>query len=73
MTFNPTMLVQKEIRLQGSIAYTAEDFGDAVELLNSGTAKATPLITHREPLEKVDEAFGVQLQKDRSIKVLVKP
>jgi (R,R)-butanediol dehydrogenase / meso-butanediol dehydrogenase / diacetyl reductase len=73
MTFNPTMLVQKEIRLQGSIAYTAADFRDAVELLNAGTVQATPLITHREPLEKVGEAFEVQLQKDRSIKVLVRP
>jgi 2-desacetyl-2-hydroxyethyl bacteriochlorophyllide A dehydrogenase len=73
VTFNPTMLVQKEIRLQGSIAYTGEDFREAVDLLNRGVVKAAPLITHREPLEKVDDAFGVQLQKDQSIKVLVKP
>ena len=48
VTFNPTVLVQKEIRLQGSIAYTGEDFADAVELLRSGKAKATPLITQRD-------------------------
>ena len=36
VTFNPTVLVQKEIRLQGSIAYTSDDFGEAVALLSSG-------------------------------------
>jgi 2-desacetyl-2-hydroxyethyl bacteriochlorophyllide A dehydrogenase len=73
VSFNPTMLVQKEIRLQGSIAYTSEDFADAVELLRSGAAQVDPLITHREPLDKVSEAFTVQLEKDQSIKVLVTP
>jgi 2-desacetyl-2-hydroxyethyl bacteriochlorophyllide A dehydrogenase len=73
MTFNPTVLVQKEIRLQGSIAYTGEDFRDAVELVRSGQAQAEPLITQRESLENVSGAFSVQLRKDESIKVLVKP
>jgi (R,R)-butanediol dehydrogenase/meso-butanediol dehydrogenase/diacetyl reductase len=73
VTFNPTMLVQKEIRLQGSIAYTGEDFADAVKLLASGQAVSEPLITQRESLENVKGAFEVQLQKDRSIKVLVSP
>ena len=73
VTFNPTVLVQKEIRLQGSIAYTGEDFADAVALLASGQAVSEPLITQRESLENVAGAFEVQLQKDRSIKVLVSP
>ena len=33
VSFNPTVLVQKEVRFQGSIPYTGEDFADAVELL----------------------------------------
>src|SRR5439155_10156985 len=70
ITFNPTTLVQREIRLQGSIAYTSDDFREAVELLSSGTAQAGPLITHRKPLDEIGEAFSVQLQKDESIKVL---
>jgi threonine dehydrogenase-like Zn-dependent dehydrogenase len=73
VTFNPTVLVQKEIRLQGSIAYTGEDFADAVELLRSGQAQATPLITQRASLDDIGEAFEVQLQKDRSLKVVVMP
>jgi 2-desacetyl-2-hydroxyethyl bacteriochlorophyllide A dehydrogenase len=73
VTFNPTVLVQKEIRLQGSIAYTGEDFAEAVELLRSGRAQSTPLITQRTSLDEIGDAFEVQLQKDRSLKVVVMP
>jgi (R,R)-butanediol dehydrogenase/meso-butanediol dehydrogenase/diacetyl reductase len=73
VSFNPTVLVQKEVRLQGSIAYTGADFADAVELLRGGAAQATPLITQRASLDDVGEAFEVQLQKDRSLKVVVVP
>jgi 2-desacetyl-2-hydroxyethyl bacteriochlorophyllide A dehydrogenase len=73
VTFNPTVLVQKEIRLQGSIAYTSDDFAEAVALISRGAVQAAPLITQRESLDSVAEAFEVQLQKDRSLKVLVTP
>ena len=73
VTFDPTALVQREIRLQGSIAYTSEDFREAVRLLSTGEAEVGPLVTHRKPLEQIGEAFCVQLQKDESIKVLVTP
>jgi 2-desacetyl-2-hydroxyethyl bacteriochlorophyllide A dehydrogenase len=73
LTFNPTLLVQKEIRLQGSIAYTGEDFAEAVSLINEGKAQAHPLITQRLPLDEIGHAFEVQLDKDRSLKVLVTP
>lgn len=73
VTFNPTALVQKELRLQGSIAYTSEDFAEAIELLRRGAARADALITQRERLDDIGEAFRVQLSKDRSLKVLVTP
>jgi (R,R)-butanediol dehydrogenase/meso-butanediol dehydrogenase/diacetyl reductase len=73
VTFNPTALVQRELRLQGSIAYTSEDFAEAIELLRSGAARADTLITQRERLDDIAEAFRVQLEKDRSLKVLVTP
>lgn len=73
VTFNPTVLVQKEIRLLGSIAYTGEDFAEAVALIRSGKAQAGPLITQRHPLDEIAQAFETQLDKDRSLKVLVTP
>jgi 2-desacetyl-2-hydroxyethyl bacteriochlorophyllide A dehydrogenase len=73
ITLDPTALVQREIRLQGSIAYTSDDFREAVRLLSTGAAQAGPLVTHRKPLDRIGEAFSVQLQKEESIKVLVEP
>jgi threonine dehydrogenase-like Zn-dependent dehydrogenase len=73
ITFNPTVLVQKEIRLQGSIAYTGEDFSEAVALVREGKVQAGPLITQRHSLDAIAQAFEVQLDKDRSLKVLVTP
>jgi 2-desacetyl-2-hydroxyethyl bacteriochlorophyllide A dehydrogenase len=73
VSFNPTVLVQKEIRLQGSIAYTSDDFGEAVALLTRGAVQFAPLITQRESLDDVAGAFAVQLEKDRSLKVLITP
>jgi 2-desacetyl-2-hydroxyethyl bacteriochlorophyllide A dehydrogenase len=73
ISLDPTVLVQREIRLQGSIAYTSEDFREAVELLSKGVAQVDPLITHRESLDKIGEAFSMQLRKNESIKVLVEP
>jgi 2-desacetyl-2-hydroxyethyl bacteriochlorophyllide A dehydrogenase len=73
VTFDPTVLVQKELRMLGSIAYTSEDFAEAIRLLEEGAAKAEPLITQREALDDIGEAFETQLRKDRSLKVLVTP
>jgi 2-desacetyl-2-hydroxyethyl bacteriochlorophyllide A dehydrogenase len=73
VSFNPTVLVQKEIRMQGSIAYTSDDFSEAVALISRGAVQSAPLITQREPLAAVADAFAVQLEKDRSLKVLIVP
>lgn len=73
ITFNPTALVQKEIRLQGSIAYTEADFAEAVALLADERVKVGPLITQVLRLDEIGEAFEIQLEKDRSLKVLVTP
>jgi 2-desacetyl-2-hydroxyethyl bacteriochlorophyllide A dehydrogenase len=73
VSFNPTSLVQREVTLKGSIAYTSSDFAEAIELLSTGKAVAAPLITQRERLDDIGDAFKVQLEKDRSIKVLVTP
>jgi 2-desacetyl-2-hydroxyethyl bacteriochlorophyllide A dehydrogenase len=73
VSFNPTVLVQKEIRMQGSIAYTSDDFGEAVALLARGAVQYAPLITQRESLDDISGAFAVQMEKDRSLKVLITP
>jgi len=73
ISLNPTVLVQKEIRLQGSIAYTGEDFAEAAALVAEGKVKAAPLITQHISIDDIGEAFEIQLEKERSLKVIVTP
>ena len=70
-TIEPMRAVQREVVLRGSANVTPEDFRDAIELIGSGAVATTPLLTHRLPLERVQEAFEAQLDANASVKVLV--
>jgi L-iditol 2-dehydrogenase len=45
------------------------------DLLSQGKLHATEMITHKFPLEKINEAFETAVDKDKtkSIKVVVEP
>jgi threonine dehydrogenase-like Zn-dependent dehydrogenase len=47
-----------------------QEFPEAVRLLADGTVRATPLITHRFPLERIQDAFAAH-QSPEAIKVCV--
>jgi 2-desacetyl-2-hydroxyethyl bacteriochlorophyllide A dehydrogenase len=66
-------VVQKELRLRGSFAYTADDAAEAFRLLAEGRVRVADLVTHRVPLARVAEAFTTQHAVDGSIKVMVVP
>ncbi|MEU7814803.1 alcohol dehydrogenase catalytic domain-containing protein [Pseudonocardia sp. NPDC049154] len=66
-------VVQKELRLLGSFAYTGPDATEAFRLLADGLVDVAPLVSHRVPLSRVAEAFGTQHAVDGSVKVLVLP
>jgi 2-desacetyl-2-hydroxyethyl bacteriochlorophyllide A dehydrogenase len=66
-------VVQKELRLLGSFAYTALDCSNAFALLARGRLPVAPLISHRFALADITEAFEAQLQTAASIKVMVNP
>ncbi|GEL23859.1 alcohol dehydrogenase [Pseudonocardia sulfidoxydans NBRC 16205] len=66
-------VVQKELRLRGTFAYTGDDATEAFRLLESGAVDVAPLVTHRIPLSRVDEAFAAQHATDGSVKVVVLP
>jgi 2-desacetyl-2-hydroxyethyl bacteriochlorophyllide A dehydrogenase len=65
--------VQKELRVQGSFAYRAADTSEAFELIVTRRVDVRPLITQQVPLDELTAAFEQQLDKDRSIKVMVRP
>jgi threonine dehydrogenase-like Zn-dependent dehydrogenase len=66
-------VVQKELRLLGSFAYTAPDSAEAFRLLAEGHASVRELVSHRVPLSRVTEAFEAQHAVDGSVKVIVIP
>ncbi|AEA25884.1 zinc-binding dehydrogenase [Pseudonocardia benzenivorans] len=70
-TIEPMRAVQREVVLRGSANVTPEDFRDSLELVGSGAVATAPLISHRMPLERVQEAFEAQLDARASVKVLV--
>jgi 2-desacetyl-2-hydroxyethyl bacteriochlorophyllide A dehydrogenase len=68
-----TDVVRREVRVQGCHAYTPEDWVFAVDLVATGRVQVEPLVTQVEPLERLVEAFTMQADKDRALKVVVTP
>ena len=64
-------IFKKELTIRGSMV-NPDTHARAVALLNSGRLQIEPLITHRFPLEQVEDAIKMQMSAE-SIKVLVKP
>lgn len=70
---NASAVMQKGLRLLGSLAYTPGDFASALKLLGSGAVRVEPLISHRVPLGEITEAFRTQLRADEAVKVMLAP
>ncbi|MBI2153980.1 MAG: alcohol dehydrogenase catalytic domain-containing protein [Candidatus Rokubacteria bacterium] len=64
-------VVRRELTLLGSMIYQ-DEFPEAMRLLKGGAVEAGPLVTHRFPLDAIQEAFGAYRLPD-SIKVAVIP
>jgi threonine dehydrogenase-like Zn-dependent dehydrogenase len=64
-----------ERRIVSSANNPYTDFGRAISLMESGRIKTDPLITHRFPLSRAEEAFQVMLAKDTrgAYKIILHP
>lgn len=67
---NINRVVHKDPRLVGSFG---GDYAAAVQMINEHRIQATPLVSHRFPLERINDAFAVQNMAHESIKVVVMP
>ena len=67
---NTTKIVHKSPRIIGCLGAI---YPKAIEYLQEGMVKTQPLITHTFPLQEINEAFQVQMDPDKAIKVLIKP
>ena len=61
---------KKELKIYGSFV-NPDSHQEAVDLINAGRIQTSPLITHRYPVEKLEEAIHMQMSAE-SIKVIVK-
>ena len=74
---NINRIIHKQLSLISSYGKgqrpIAEEIKAAIELLSSGKVNAKSLISHVFPLDKIMEAFEVQINPEQSIKVIIKP
>ncbi len=69
---NYQMVLFKQLVLQGVALTSKESWAEASALIASRRVKAAPLITHRFPLEEVNEAVRTAVRGD-SLKVMIRP
>lgn len=66
---SPQWIQLKQVQVLGGLY---GGIGQSVEGINSGKLKVRDLATHVFPLEKLDEAFQVAMNSQKSLKVLIK-
>lgn len=69
----PMAIMQdRQIRLQGSATYVAQDYATSIEMIGSGAVRAEDFITGQFPLEQAEQAFAASVSGEH-IKVLIRP
>jgi threonine dehydrogenase-like Zn-dependent dehydrogenase len=73
MMMDPTAMVAKQIKVQGSYVYNIPDeVLEGLELIRARKVDRNALISHTFPLEKAKEAFETQANAGASVKVIFK-
>lgn len=74
---NINRIIHKQLSLISSFNKGRKPVGEeikaAIELLASGKVNAKSLISHQFPLDKIMEAFAVQINPEKAIKVIINP
>jgi 2-desacetyl-2-hydroxyethyl bacteriochlorophyllide A dehydrogenase len=71
MSIDPNLIVYKRLQVKGSLFYTADDFLEAIELMTESKVDLSPIVSHHFPLNELAEAFKVQADGSKSVKVIV--
>ncbi len=64
---------RNEITINSSYGAAGDDLTEALELISSGKLDMRPLITHRLPLQKIQEGFRLVAEAKESLKVVLEP
>lgn len=74
---NINHIIHKQLSLISSYSKGQKPIGEeikaAIDLIASGKVNVKPLISHQFPLDKIMEAFEVQINPEQAIKVVIKP
>lgn len=66
-------MMANEIAMTGSIALDrAEEFGDAIAMIASGSVDLAPMISHRFDFDQFHDAIAIAADGDRSAKVMLR-
>jgi threonine dehydrogenase-like Zn-dependent dehydrogenase len=71
--FIPMVAISKELTFQFVIYYTAEEFTEALHLLQDGAINWQPLITGTVGLDGVEGAFAALGDPEAHAKILINP
>lgn len=71
-TLDLNQVVRKQVTVQGSWSFLAEQMRTALDLVATGRVGRRALITHRLPLEEAPAAFALQ-ERGAGVKVLLVP
>lgn len=58
VALSPDELVNGDLTIHASFSYTSKAWTRTVDLANAGTLRPAPLVTHRFPLERFQDAFA---------------
>lgn len=74
ITIPSVLAVMREVKMQGAIAYTPQEFNKCLELIDKKIIDVEKYIDDVVPLEKANEAFNrLTSGEDSAIKIIFKP
>jgi len=73
ISFDPNILYHREVVLLGTYSSSPLELDEALWLVASGRVKVGEIISHRVPLDSLQEAFEMALEARGCLKIVVRP
>jgi 2-desacetyl-2-hydroxyethyl bacteriochlorophyllide A dehydrogenase len=70
-TLNFLQILRKHLRVQGSATHTVGEMKESLAMIEDGRVKTSRIITHRFPLEEINQAFECRLEDPKALYVMV--
>jgi L-iditol 2-dehydrogenase len=70
-TLNFLQVLRQHLRVQGSATHTLKEMKESLAMIEDGRVTTNKIITHRFPLEKINQAFTCRLDEPEALYVMV--